>query len=1008
MGQIVGTSAKVKRCNLTAIRSGGSLYSTVLADGEYMLVSSDNSMTATGNGNFDSYIVGDGTKTCGALTLQDITTIDNDIIKGSKNPIGSGALYDKFTIQQFENYAIGGYIDTNGRPALDSSYAFCTYIPANTGDTVEWKYGSTNVNSINMGMYNSSKVFQNYYTANDVSGTRTVTIQTANIAYIRCSFILADIADCYVKVNGVLMWSAESPRNGVYGWLADKLPTQYSNNLVSSGGIYSTINGQEKNYVEGGYFSITGSIITSSSYCYETDYIPINRYDIVEWKFSDSNEEIYACAYDSGYNFATYYSGNVESVVNGKRTFSISKSTYNYIRFSFASDSIDDCYVKVNGVVVWTPRHTIVGVNQSIDEINTAIYSPFIYSHYTEGARILQNDVLSANANWGYTEFIPVQVSDVVKVIFGTTGESGVAAIAIYNESKQYLNFYSTNGYNLERDNMTISTEGAAYIRANVYLPNLNNCAVYVNGELVWKAGAVTGLVPRVASLETQINNIEKALPSGEGKKLYLPLLALINIATSYGHLVSNEEYDNKRVTTKCALCLPKIGVTWTVKLPNNYYALIPTSTSATDNNFTLSDWLSNGDTLNPSSRLVYRVSFKKGENEVLPVSEIKSLIESGDIAIYTTDKDPSVVERNSYKGCLVGALRRILITPLENSGMDSMPVFAHISDVHGDVMRLKNCLEYCDYISPLALLVSGDSVTYKGPNDLTDYQEDLAKDYSTDFLYCIGNHESWPTGDTDLYNKHMAALATRYSYLISSGTTTDKCYWYKDYATKNTRVIAINYYEGGVYNGCLGQAQITWFINTLLSTPAGYGIIVMLHSPEDKVTASSPYDVFFQKHRVTTYQEDGFYVGNRPIMQIIDAFISRTTISTSYTESTSESVTITADFSSVDVSTEFIAYICGHRHEDWIGYYYHSTNMQLCLCVTTGNGLYGDASYRAWSNQSDLPRGDKDVCQDAFNMYAIDRTNKRIKVVRVGADVTEDFVDRKLMVIPYKAQENA
>lgn len=79
MGQIVGTSAKVKRCNLTAIQSGGSLYSTVLASGEYMLVSTENSMDSNGNGLFDCYVIGDGTTDCANLEihiLDDIKIID--------------------------------------------------------------------------------------------------------------------------------------------------------------------------------------------------------------------------------------------------------------------------------------------------------------------------------------------------------------------------------------------------------------------------------------------------------------------------------------------------------------------------------------------------------------------------------------------------------------------------------------------------------------------------------------------------------------------------------------------------------------------------------------------------------------------------------------------------------------------------------------------------------------------------------------------------------------------
>ena len=65
MGQIVGGAAKPKRCNLQSLSSLGTP-----AAGEYILVSSDNSMNAAGQGNFDCYIVGDGTTAATALELR--------------------------------------------------------------------------------------------------------------------------------------------------------------------------------------------------------------------------------------------------------------------------------------------------------------------------------------------------------------------------------------------------------------------------------------------------------------------------------------------------------------------------------------------------------------------------------------------------------------------------------------------------------------------------------------------------------------------------------------------------------------------------------------------------------------------------------------------------------------------------------------------------------------------------------------------------------------------------
>lgn len=79
MGQIVSSAAKPKRCNLNQLSQV-----PTPAAGEYILVSSDNSMNAAGQGNFDCYIVGDGTTAATELELKFIggeivTNYDGDI-----------------------------------------------------------------------------------------------------------------------------------------------------------------------------------------------------------------------------------------------------------------------------------------------------------------------------------------------------------------------------------------------------------------------------------------------------------------------------------------------------------------------------------------------------------------------------------------------------------------------------------------------------------------------------------------------------------------------------------------------------------------------------------------------------------------------------------------------------------------------------------------------------------------------------------------------------------------
>lgn len=74
MGQIVGGAAKPKRCNLNKLSQLGTP-----AAGEYILVSSDNSMNAAGQGNFDCYIIGDGTTAATARPLNKVENLAFDL-----------------------------------------------------------------------------------------------------------------------------------------------------------------------------------------------------------------------------------------------------------------------------------------------------------------------------------------------------------------------------------------------------------------------------------------------------------------------------------------------------------------------------------------------------------------------------------------------------------------------------------------------------------------------------------------------------------------------------------------------------------------------------------------------------------------------------------------------------------------------------------------------------------------------------------------------------------------
>lgn len=117
MGQIVGRAAKPKRCNLNKLSQLGTP-----AAGEHILVSSDNSMNAAGQGDFDSYIVGDGTKAATVLKLKRIISADDAVI-GIKTDKITRTLDEVCTKKTGLKFTGDGVITSQGAyPASDTIY----------------------------------------------------------------------------------------------------------------------------------------------------------------------------------------------------------------------------------------------------------------------------------------------------------------------------------------------------------------------------------------------------------------------------------------------------------------------------------------------------------------------------------------------------------------------------------------------------------------------------------------------------------------------------------------------------------------------------------------------------------------------------------------------------------------------------------------------------------------------------------------------------------------------
>ena len=160
MGQIVSSAAKPKRCNLNKLSQLGTP-----AAGEYILVSSDNSMNAAGQGNFDCYIEGNGRDAATALTLHPLA--DETPTSGSLNSATSGGVYD--AIQEVVE-------QINGEATEEEE----TYITRHSSSAISYEDGSSLSIITYIAKYEVSS--DNEYVANIFQGPNTA-FKVAGVSY---------------------------------------------------------------------------------------------------------------------------------------------------------------------------------------------------------------------------------------------------------------------------------------------------------------------------------------------------------------------------------------------------------------------------------------------------------------------------------------------------------------------------------------------------------------------------------------------------------------------------------------------------------------------------------------------------------------------------------------------------------------------------------------------------------------------------------------------------------
>lgn len=510
-------------------------------------------------------------------------------------------------------------------------------------------------------------------------------------------------------------------------------------------------------------------------------------------------------------------------------------------------------------------------------------------------------------------------------------------------------------------------------------------------------AGAIVLMEEEIDSLRGEIANID----SNKTQEVFLGTLVQKSL-TATGLSDTNKNY---RVSMASCIVIPREGVTFDFHLPDGYGVGIRHGELA-NNLSTLNYPYIDGQSFTfPKTSRYFRLNFFQmtagGDLNTIQtsVADVNALLASGGISV-TIPYEQGIIEQNRENEKYIKAVMRNWVSGIANNySLTKLPIFAHTSDVHGDANRFKRFMDYCDFLGVDAALVTGDTVAID-PSQSMQYVNDIADEHSTPALLCMGNHDARNLTTAQAQNETILGYLITKNGVTTNPNETYPTYYYKDFATKQIRVISINLYElsHSSDNANFTQTQCEWLISALASTPANYGVFILFHSPEARPSKDNSHATFYQDLlNWTGYQAN--LTGN-VFRKIIDAFIGKTSESITYKVG-STNITVSADFTSVASGVEFIAYVNGHLHTDLVGYTPDAVHLQLNLNVNCGVAVYGD-SYQGLANLSDLPRGCVGATQDCFNIYAIDRTAKTVRIAKVGSNVTGNLVDRKFMSIPY------
>lgn len=347
---------------------------------------------------------------------------------------------------------------------------------------------------------------------------------------------------------------------------------------------------------------------------------------------------------------------------------------------------------------------------------------------------------------------------------------------------------------------------------------------------------------------------------------------------------------------------------------------------------------------------------------------------------------------------------------------------FMHISDTHTSKPNTR-AIQILNYLGANGfvkfLMHTGDIL--EDPKSNPPAWSNIVAAAQYPVLLTSGNHDvgNWATSpsqyktDAQFYNAFVAPQINAWGLKSDGGGTphpSGKNYYFTDFTDEKIRLIVAYEYEipsvstqtdAGRGARWISQEQTNWFINSLLTTPAGYGVIVAKHAPEglignDRNPFNSPFKDGENTQQTFQYRDGVAYTAF--FADIVQAFIDRTSINYVVSQSAASyqgTINVIADFRSMLSDVEFICYVSGHVHADNITHL-ATHPKQLELNINCDNTI-------ANNQRSETLLIEGTTFEDAINVYGIDRNQGVIHVLRIGANYSSNGDNKDMLTIAYR-----